>query len=820
MSSETTVVAIGDSAMWGTGTAYRFKPPNLVHKQLNDGEPIPPVQLRARGGGIIGHPKTASTKNDLRGNVHSLVDYIGNQTGAFRIEVDNRLEKSETSWEGVGPKKESSNRPSTSSIVGGTAWDPADDDYRYTDCRYRPKGSKPTTANCPGSSGGLLGGGSYTQTDWSTTTAFDKLNDEAINRASLDADDINNLKWSVRRDIGDGFPTHLEQIDQFAGETTTRQPGETVTKHRLDIPWWDWNGQAGEYQPPGSERAITLYRDRDYPPIHATTPGQGADATITRYAGGGRSPADPDAIDPHPPAPEEVDIVLLNGGTNDVELFFMMNPYQRSYVSSMQRIENYCYDDTKELLAAARKRFPNALLVLVGYPFFLSEWSSYTKAREFFKKFSRNAPKGEEETTRDIIASVLKGSQGTKIIERVVDGAMVFHRAHQHYLRKAVADRSHEEVRQGHPGVMYVSRGFGSINAFEAPDTWAWAVGDDDLADRRKRLFELAGVTDVLNENASIGHPNRKGSVETAKAIVGRYRDRYGLSVGETATGLDRSGGGRPTSLKRAFRGYDLHPNSFNAADTGSVRHALSHRVVDSIQVKFYRGTKLKYANWFQRGVLQKGPHLAPDADVELDISPGRSGSGETFPLDYESDGEKFDTPQFDVHSKAAKRGSPRTRKLYRARRGSPPDVVMDRDDHPNDKHVVTEVNIDPMGGRKTSGAVGHNYGPDRSQKEDNVELRNKDPEIVWGSTGHGSSDDIPNSQAAYQDRNRWDDDRLRLPQLRTATLRVTDPSFWALRKVEFTVNGELTWTKTGLEKRFMKAARNHRSEITIDLFP
>jgi len=803
MSDETTVVAIGDSAMWGTGTAYRYKPPNLVHKQLNDGEPIPPVQFRARGGGIIGHPVTSATQSDLQGYTKSVMDIVAKQASqgvinvnlpVDRVPVDNRIDPSDTSWDEPGINAATTSTRS-SSVLGSGDWDPADDDYRYDE--YKPQSSRLKQ-----------------QYD----TAFDKLNDEARNRSALDARNINDLKWSVRRDVGGSYPTHLEQIDQFAGRTKTRDNGDEVLTHRLDVPWFDWNGST--YEAPGGRRELVFYEDRDYPPLNPSHRTAGAEDVLVRKAGPNVDPSDPDALDPHPPAPEEVDVVMLNGGTNDVGLFFMMNFLAHTYQTLVERIEEYCYRDTKVMLREARERFPNALLVLVGYPFFLSEWSNYVTGRQWLQGF-----KGSGLGT---MVRTLGSIPTHHAMERVVDGAMVFHRTHQHYLRKAAAERSHAEARNGDPGVLYVSRGFGAINAYEGPDTWAWDGSNDDIVGRRKRLLSLADASDPLNESASIGHPNRKGSLETATAVVDRYRDRYSLRVGETATELaGGAGAGRPTSLKGALRTHDLFPNSFNTAGKGSVRHALTHRYVDSMQLRFYCGRTLDHANWWQRQVVGHESHLPASSNLYLDISPGRTGHGETYRVDYESDGTKYDTPQFDEHSDTANQGTPATRDLLAAVTlggsrgvfGNLPDVVMDRDGDPHDRHVVTEVGFDPMAGRKFDEHVGTNYGPDRGQKENNVRDRGTDRDIVWNSTAHGPDDLLPDTKAGFADRNRKDDDRLMLHQLRDATLRVKDPGFWALRRVEFTVNGELTWTVSGLEKRMMRAAQNGANEVTVDLF-
>ncbi len=658
MPGDPTIVALGDSAMWTTGTDYRYKTPNLVHKELT-GDPIPPVQFRARGGATIGKDAGSTTAD-----------------GSFDTEDDEYIH-----------------------------------DY---------------------------------------DSEFQTLNQEARNRSDVDAKDVNELKWSIARDIGNYQPTVLEQLDQFA-------PGSGT----LTVPWQ-------------GTRPIRFY-----------------DANGNSFT---RKP------ETRPPDTEDVDVVLLNGGTNDIGLGWLMNFSSHSYYDVIEAVEKYCYRHQKYLLEKTRDRFPNAFIALVGYPIFLSEWTSYPKGKQYLKAFQYD------------FAKQMVGSLPTHLlIERVIDGGMVFARAHQHYMRKAVAERAHAEAREGHPGVMYVSRGFGVINAFEGPAPWAWGQTNDDTFDRRRHfVLDLVepktdlGLPELKPKmlSAAIGHPNRKGSKKTAAAIVDRYRDRGNLSVGETAGKIDRNepASQRPRSLKDSLSSYDLIPNSFGDPDTGSVLNALSHRYVDSIQLKFYRGTGFRHANRWQR--FWRTKFLNAGVDLYLEIEPGRNGNKETFRIDYESDKNAKDTPQFDRHSDNS-----------------------GRDREPNNNRVVTEVNIDPMAGRQMNGTVNTNYGKDRSYKEDNVKDDSQDWDISWSSTFYGTENDVPNDREDFRADNRWDTDRLMLWQLRNATIRANNPGFWTLRRIDFTINGELTWTtrrtKHGdLERTFKKATRNGWNDLRFEVFP
>lgn len=512
MADDPVIVAVGDSALWTTGTRYEDKTPNLVHEKLKGGEPIEPSHFRARGGAVIGLSRRYKDSPGNRG---------------------------------------SRNR-----------WNRSPDYYHF----------KEDSANW------------YTFYDPNRDRSGDSRDDLAPGESGYN--DVNRLKWTVARDIGSPYPTVVQQIEQFP----RRSNGENASNARwqMDVP-----GR----------------------PVKQLG---GANAETT------------------PPYAEDVDLLLINGGTNDISLEWLNDYRVKSRDDVLAATRRHCYRDQVDLLRAARNRFPNAVIALVGYFPFLSDGTDYSRARGFLKR-------------------QIGGFKATfAAIERVVDHALVFARAHQHFMRKAVAERAREEADDGDPGVFYVARGFGTENALYAPRSWTWGEYDDDIYLWRKHACQHTdpsngrvptGDLEPACVSAAIGHPDRTGSRETANAVVERYREYTDLSVRETVEELAER---TPLSVRDEIERHGID-GSGHVRDGASLRYALSHRYVDSIELRVERAGQLKQS----LSGFGRNPYLLDKADIYLEIEPGRSGNGERFRVDWEdTDGaQKKDTPQFDKHS-------------------------------------------------------------------------------------------------------------------------------------------------------------------------
>jgi len=370
--------------------------------------------------------------------------------------------------------------------------------------------------------------------------------------------DVNSSEWLLMRDIGWSWPTIIDQIQQFDPSTSFSAPAEV---------------------PGGSVRQF-----------------------------GGQ-------VDRAPPAPEDVDLLLIDGGTNDMQLGWLNNPLSAGRHRVWQAVRLYQYRNMtgpNGLLQRARRKFPNAVIVLVGAPVWASNRTNYRKAASFL-----------------IAKNSLAGIAPAKIAESAIDNALNFSHFSPYWLRRAVAEEARDDDG---PGMVFAPPGYGIVNAMMSD--WPWSFGytptglkdgysPDDTASPRRSVCnavrahqgntgEREEVGTVKCTAASIGHPNNEGCRQYADTILRRYKERIDLPVSDIADDLD----GGTDSLKETLGRYRFDP----AAD--GVNWPLSHRYVDSMRVRINTASGALMGR-------EKG-------EVWLVVYPGRTGNGERFRLDTE----------------------------------------------------------------------------------------------------------------------------------------------------------------------------------------
>lgn len=440
--------------------------------------------------------------------------------------------------------------------------------------------------------GGYLSGGDY----------YGKLDHLDEYRNLFDETDINDSAWTIARDIGWHWPTIADQIRQF--------PNRGDPSPSLDVP----TGRLGRF--------------------------------------GGHQPT------AEPPDGEDVDLVIVDGGTNDIELGWLNDPTKTGRTHIWRAIRRHMYEDmtgSDGLLRRARRKFPNAVIVLMGEPVYASNRTDHSTARSFL-------------TQSSWLAAVYPGA-----VEQSIDNALNFAHMAPYWLRRSVAE---EAWRDDGPGIVYAPPGYGVVNSMLADWPWSWGFvpnnGDgyspDDTVDLRRQVCQAENSREPGDRPgskrgddddeiafpgcpaASIGHPNHEGCRQYADAILRRYKGHIDRSVG---TVEDELNGSKTNSLTTALQLHGFDPGS------DGIRRPLAHRTVDSIGVKF----------WTQGGAgmgVKRGR-------VYLKVYPGRTGTGELF---------RLDTEQNDLRPNGPRNTGPR---------------------NPDD-----EFYIDPMLGRRLTGPPGN----------------------------------------------------------------------------------------------------------------
>lgn len=319
---------------------------------------------------------------------------------------------------------------------------------------------------------------------------------------------------------------------------------------------------------------------------------------------------------------DDVDLVLLDGGINDVGTTTVVKPWTDQHDIDMAT-RRHCYDHLKYLIRRTRRKFPTALIVVTGYFPFLSDESDLdlaelTVAIALGFGLTLGVAAG--------LVGALVGVFADHAKDNAVQNVLFFNRRQRHYVRKAVAEADRE---LDGPGVLFASPGFGPENSTNADDAWLWpapSMGHSEVGEERhtvchgggdarvpgtfedllviaedllervgfaKDLLERVGLAedeeffegDLMCKYAASFHPNPDGADAYARAVLDRYETHAEASVRESVSALARSrheAGGRP-GVRAALDRYDLRPEA-------GLRPALAHETVDSIQVEFVTG--------------------------------------------------------------------------------------------------------------------------------------------------------------------------------------------------------------------------------------
>jgi hypothetical protein len=493
----------------------------------------------------------------------------------------------------------------------------------------------------------------------------------------FDPDKINQSKWLIARDIGWAWPTIPDQIEQF-----DRDQPSTV-----DVP----------------------------------------DGDIARFGG---------IPDDTAPAGKDVDVVLLDGGTNDLTLGWLNDPRKATRSTIRQAVRRYMYRDMKLLIDRARSTFPNAVIVVLGYPVWASNRTDVLRAKQLL--LSRNA------------AAALPN-----IVEAAFDNVLNFARFQAYWLRRSVAEKHRTDPG---PGIVIAPPGYGVVNGMMAD--WPWSFGydpdpngfdigitTDETRDLRYEICKAeydaehpceGGIcpgydprTEVSKfscYNAPIGHPNPEGCRQYADTIIRRYKRHIDRDIRSVADELDDG----TSSVRGSLERYGLGPDGEGlrgslSGRTVGLAWAASHRVVDSIRAELTTGDPPGSS---APGVKQGRPALG--------VAPGRTGAAQSR-----------DRELFGLDTEA-------------------------RDYDPG----TDEFFIDPMMRRRLTGPVGNTDGKEQGVK---AGINEKSSQQVH-PTGH------------------WSDRRLRLGDVDYLSLvtRGIDPNDgWALEEVSYELNGALEGTRT-----------------------
>ena len=221
-----------------------------------------------------------------------------------------------------------------------------------------------------------------------------------------------------------------------------------------------------------------------------------------------------------PGNPNDVDLVVLNGGINDVGVQYIFNAYtdQQELADTIQRS---CHADLTVLLRQVAARFTNPAtnILVAGYYPILSTQSDPLRIPTLLPLFG---------------ASVAAMLFPHNPIAKIMANSLLFWQQSEIAMAQAVTDVNQQ---LGTNRIVFVAPNFSEANAAFGPTPWVFAVNadlspqDDVIAPRHAAC--LIGETDPVQREfcyrASAGHPNRWGAQEFFNALYPLLQQRYGF---------------------------------------------------------------------------------------------------------------------------------------------------------------------------------------------------------------------------------------------------------------------------------------------------
>jgi hypothetical protein len=205
-----------------------------------------------------------------------------------------------------------------------------------------------------------------------------------------------------------------------------------------------------------------------------------------------------------PGSPQDVDLVLMNGGINDVGISQLVNPHTDDQ-ELKDNINKHCHLDLRELLIAAGQKFTKAetRIVVTGYYPILSHDSNPVNMISFVALWGVN-----------VQSPFMVGNPFFKIAEQT----LLFWNESTARMQDAVNDAN--AFLGGAPRIFFVKPQFTTQNSAFAPNPFVFGLNpdtgsQDSQSGHRQQVCRLQEPDLIQREfcfRASAGHPNPLGA--------------------------------------------------------------------------------------------------------------------------------------------------------------------------------------------------------------------------------------------------------------------------------------------------------------------
>ncbi|GEC87710.1 IPT/TIG domain-containing protein [Brevibacillus brevis] len=213
--------------------------------------------------------------------------------------------------------------------------------------------------------------------------------------------------------------------------------------------------------------------------------------------------------------PDLVDLILLDGGMNDVDVRTVLNPFHPADLGKLHY--DYFYESMKKLLVEVTNKFTQAKVIVTGYYPPVSEKSDMTAVEALLI--------GVGAIVGGVGGGAAGGILGLAELEKVYKRCAQLEAESKLYLRKAIDERNAE---LGQQRIFFADPNFGPEHAALTDDPYVFGINldltpQDLIAAERLVSCTEAGCTGLdfeICKRASIGHPNQKGAQAYANAIL------------------------------------------------------------------------------------------------------------------------------------------------------------------------------------------------------------------------------------------------------------------------------------------------------------
>lgn len=236
--------------------------------------------------------------------------------------------------------------------------------------------------------------------------------------------------------------------------------------------------------------------------------------------------------------PRQVALVLVSGGGNDVAVTNIVapRPGPNHHAEFRQWIDTLCGDRMKRFLPAVANAFPDAKIVVTGYPQVVSDSTDSWALGRYLGALGVTVG-GAIAATGGVVTGIALAALASPIVKALSAAqSAAFADESSRVLQEAV-----NQVNAAHGGTravfVDVRTTWDATHAYGAPGSYLWpftAPGDppDHTAAARRAMCathgQVAGVpTDLECVQGAMGHPNVEGAQAYAEA-VGAALDSFG----------------------------------------------------------------------------------------------------------------------------------------------------------------------------------------------------------------------------------------------------------------------------------------------------